>query len=95
MKQDELLEQEIDDEIDQAPGEDISGGQNSGAQAEELSGNTGGYINFKIHDAGIWKHAATHTIDRSDHLETEKAAMNCVREILRLFNIELRMLDPY
>ena len=93
IEQDELFGQGVDEEMNQASGEDVSGGQSSGVQAE-VSGNTGGGINFKIYDRGIWKHAATHAIDRSNHSEIEEAATKYVREKWRLFNTELRMLAP-
>ena len=81
IEQYELLDQEIDEDIDLAPG--------------EVFGNTMVRINFKVRDGGTWKHASAHTIGRSDPSEIEKVATNCVREKLRLFTTELRMLAPH
>jgi len=80
IEQDELLDQEIDEDIDLAPG--------------EVFDNTMVRINFKVRDGGTWKHASAHTIGRSDPSAIEKVATNYVREKLRLFTTELRMLAP-
>ncbi len=64
----------------------------SETQLEKRSDNTKIRINFKFREEDFWKDASFLMIDSFDSFKVEKVAKKKIKEKIRLFDIELRML---
>jgi len=108
LEQEELLEEEELDqeEMNQQTEQDVNRGETSAnlpstkkarkpeTQLEKRSDNTKIRINFKFREEGSWKDASFLMIDPFDPSEVERVAKKKIREKIRLFDTELRMLTP-
>ncbi len=108
LEQEELLEEEeLDQEkMNQQTEQDVNRGETSAnlpstkkarkpeTQLEKRSDNTKIRINFKFREEDFWKDASFLMIDSFDSSEVERVAKKKIREKIRLFDIELRMLTP-
>jgi len=108
LEQEELLEEEELDqeETNQQTEQDVNRGETPAnlpstkkarkpeTQLEKRSDNTKIRINFKFREEGFWKDASFLTIDPFDPSEVERVAKKKIREKIRLFDTELRMLTP-
>jgi len=106
LEQEELLEkEELDqEEMNQQTEQDVNRGETSAnlpstkkarkpeTQLEKRSDNTKIRINFKFREEDFWKDASFLMIDSFDSFEVERVAKKKIREKIRLFDIELRML---
>ena len=61
---------------------------------EEIFDNTKVYIRWKLHERGKWKDTSVLPIDPLDPSPIERTAKGYVREKIRLFNTDLRMMTP-
>jgi len=108
LEQEELLEEEELDqeETNQQTEQDVNRGETPAnlpstkkarkpeTQLEKRSDNTKIRINFKFREEGFWKDASFLMIDPFDPSEVERVAKKKIREKIRLFDTELRMLTP-
>ncbi len=106
LEQEELLEEEeLDQEkTNQQTEQDVNRGETSAnlpstkkarkpeTQLEKRSDNAKIRINFKFREEGFWKDASFLMIDPFDSSEVERVAKKKIREKIRLFDTELRML---